>query len=66
MIKNKREYLLQEIPFNSEDAAMTKASLQVNLNFVDTSKLEEKKVSSMEKCKTKKIIKLPVFLIKSI
>lgn len=43
MIKNKREYLLQEIPFNSEDAAMTKASLQVNLNFVDTSKLEEKK-----------------------
>lgn len=44
MIKNKREYLLQEIPFNSEDAAMT-------INFVDTSKLEEKKVSSMEKCK---------------
>lgn len=51
MIKNKREYLLQEIPFNSEDAAMTKASLQVNLIFVDTSKLEEKKVSSMEECK---------------
>lgn len=51
MIKNKREYSFQEIPFNSEDAAMTQASLKVNLNFVDTSKLEEKKISSMEKCK---------------
>lgn len=51
MIKNKREYLFQEILFNSEDVVMIQVLLKVNLNFVDILKFEEKKVFLMEKCK---------------